>query len=128
MRGREAEFFKTKEGLRGGYGHIRCPNPECDYILFEVSKRFWHTHRIERALCPTCDHSASLIACLQSENDAGELIVRYWCRECEVCFEKTMTGVRKYCTGCHTHQNIYFTLSLASSDGIRGKQESAVET
>ena len=128
MCGNEVENFKAKEGLRGGYGPIRCPNPGCDFILFEASKRFWHTHRIERTLCPTCGHSASLIACLQSENDAGELMVRYWCRECNVCFERTMIGVRKYCTGCHTHQNIYFTLSLALSDGITGKQEAAIET
>ncbi|MEI7752274.1 MAG: hypothetical protein WCJ71_09330, partial [Candidatus Omnitrophota bacterium] len=83
MCGNEVENFKAAEGLRGGYGPIRCPNPKCDYILFEASKRFWHTHRIERPLCPTCGLSASLIACLQSENDAGELIFRYWCRECE---------------------------------------------
>ena len=124
----EAGIFKAKPGLRGGYGHIRCPNPECDYILFEASKRFWHTSRIERMLCPTCGHSASLIAFLQSENDAGELIVRYWCRKCDICFERTMIGVRKYCTGCHTYQNIYFTLSLALPGGIPGTQEAAVAT
>ena len=128
MCGRQVENFKAKEGLRGGYGHMRCPNPECDYILFEASRKFWHTQRIESMLCPTCGHTASLIACIQSENDAGELMVRYWCRKCETCFEKTMVGVRKYCTGCHTYQNIYFTLSLALPEGMPGRQESAIET
>ena len=124
----EAGISKAKSGLRGGYGHIRCPNPECDYILFEASKRIWHAGGIERMLCPTCGHSASLIACLQSENDAGALIVRYWCRKCEICFERTMIGVRKYCTGCHTYQNIYFPLSLPLPGGIPSIQETALET
>ena len=124
----EAGMFKTKAGLRGGYGHIRCPNPKCDYLLFEASKRYWQTSGIERMPCPTCGQSASLIACLQSENDAGELIVRYWCRKCELCFEKTMVGVRKYCTGCHTYQNIYFALSLALSAEIPDKQEATADT
>ena len=124
----EAEIFKARAGLRGGYGHIRCPNPGCDYILFEVSRRFWHTNRVEKMICPMCSHSASLIACLQAENDAGELIFRYWCCECESCFERTMIGVRKYCAGCHTYQNIYFTLSLALSDGIPNKQEVTAKT
>jgi len=124
----EAGILKAKSGLRGGYGHIRCPNPECDYILFEASKRLWHTGGIERMLCPTCGHSASFIACLQSENDAGALIVRYGCRKCELCFERTMVGVRKYCTGCHTYQNIYFPLSLPLPGGIPSIQETALET
>jgi hypothetical protein len=124
----EAGIFKAKAGLRGGYGHIRCPNPECDYILFEASKRFWQAGGIERMLCPTCGHPALFIACLQAENDAGALIVRYCCRKCEICFERTLVGVRKYCAGCHTYQNIYFPLSLALPSGIPDDQEAIAET
>ncbi len=118
------EPFKMKPGLRGGYGHVKCPNPGCEHILFEASKRFWHTNRVEKILCLGCGHSAFLIACLQSENDAGELIVRYWCRHCQKGFEKAMIGVRKYCAGCQTYQNIYFSLSLALSCEISDKKES----
>ena len=128
MCGNEVENFKAKAGLRRGFGYIRCPNPGCDYILFEASKRLWHPGGIEKVLCPTCGHLASFIACLQSENDAGALIVRYGCPKCETCFERTMVGVRKYCAGCHTHQNIYFTLSLALREGMPGRQEAAIET
>ncbi|MFH0986398.1 MAG: hypothetical protein V1882_12860 [Candidatus Omnitrophota bacterium] len=124
----ETESFKTRPGLRGGYGYVRCPNSECEHILFEVSKKFWHTNRIEKIPCPDCGRFAALFACLQSENDAGELIVRYWCRHCQKSFEKTMIGVRKYCSGCRTYQNIYFSLSLVLSGEIPGKQEAAAET
>ena len=124
----DVDALKAKAGLRSGFGYIRCPNPGCDYILFEASKRFWLTGRIEKMHCPTCGHSASFIACLQSESDAGALIVRYWCHKCELCFERTMIGVRKYCTGCHTYQNIYFPLPLAYPGDIKGKHEAAGET
>ena len=128
MGGTETGVLNAKAGLRRGFGYIRCPNPGCDYILFEASKRLWHTGGIEKMLCPTCGHSASFIACLQSENDAGALIVRYGCRKCELCFERTMVGVRKYCTGCHTYQNIYFPLSLPLPGGIPSAQETVAET
>jgi len=124
----ETGVLNAKAGLRRGFGYIRCSNPGCDHILFEASKRAWNTNRIERMLCPTCGHSTSLIAFLQSENDAGELIVRYWCCKCDICFERTMIGIRKYCTGCHTYQNIYFTLSLAISGEIPVYQATAAET
>lgn len=107
------EVFKPKPGLRQGYGTIRCPNPQCSYVLFEVSKRFWNTNHVEKMLCAKCEHPASLIACIQPEHEAGELIIRYWCQKCGVSFERTMAGIREYCRGCKTYQNIYFTLSMA---------------
>ena len=60
-----------------------------------------------------CARPATLIACLQTENDAGELLVRYWCPHCHVILERVMFGVREYCSGCKTYHNIYFGLSLA---------------
>jgi len=121
----EAGIFKAKPGLRGGYGYIRCPNPGCDHILFEVSKRFWYTNRIEKMPCPTCARTAFFVAFLQAEDDAGELVVRYWCRKCEISFERVLIGVRKYCAGCQTYQNIYFILSLPLSGGTLGAREAA---
>ena len=123
----ETGTLKVKAGLRRGYGYVRCPNPDCDYILFEASKRFWKPSGIERMRCGTCAHPALFIACLQSEQDAGVLIVRYWCRKCEQYFEKTMLGVRKYCMGCHTYQNIYFPLSQGLLDGNPGDQVAVAE-
>jgi len=108
-----AEGLKVKPGLRKGYGLMKCPKPGCEHVLCEMSKRFWYTGQVERIVCPKCGGSASLIACLQTENDAGELLVRYWCPHCHAIFERAMFGVREYCRGCQTYHNIYFGLSLS---------------
>jgi hypothetical protein len=104
--------FRPKPGLRGGYGKIRCPNPDCSHILFEASTRFWNTHQAEKVICPHCAHPASLFTFVQSENDAGELKAHYWCHRCNEGFDRIMIGIREYCRGCKTYQNIYFTLSM----------------
>ncbi|MDA9101156.1 hypothetical protein N9K06_00620 [Omnitrophica bacterium] len=109
----KSEVFKPKPGLRSGYGVVRCPNPECDYILFEASKKFWYTHQIGKMMCEKCETPASIIACLQPEDDAGELIIRYWCHHCGAGFQRTMIGVREYCNGCKTYQNIYFSMAMS---------------
>jgi hypothetical protein len=108
-----SETFQPKSGLRNGYGHVRCPNSGCEHILFEASKRFWFTNRIEQMVCVQCDRPASLIACVQADTDAGELIARYWCHRCGDGFERAMIGIREYCKGCKSYQNVYFTLSMA---------------
>ena len=108
-----AATFRTKSGLRNGYGLVRCPNSGCEHILFEASKRFWFTNRIEHMMCAQCDLSASLIVCVQAETDAGELIARYWCHRCGDGFERAMIGIRKYCKECKVYKNVYFTLSMA---------------
>jgi len=105
--------FQTKAGLRSGYGRVRCPNAGCEHVLFEASKRFWFTNRTEHMACNQCARPAALIACVQAETDAGELIARYWCHRCGDGFERAMIGIREYCKGCKTYQNVYFTLSMA---------------
>ena len=109
----QVETLKVKRGLREGYGLMRCPEPGCEHVLCEMSKRFWHTRQVEKIVCVKCGRPTSLIACLQTERNAGELLVRYWCPHCQIIFERAMFGVREYCSGCQTYHNIYFGLSLA---------------
>ena len=72
----QVETLKVKRGLREGYGLMRCPEPGCEHVLCEMSKRFWHTRQVEKIVCVKCGRSTSLIACLQTERNAGELLVR----------------------------------------------------
>ena len=59
------------------------------------------------------EDGTGIVQVSHSENDAGELLVRYWCPHCHAIFERAMFGVREYCRGCQTYHNIYFGLSLS---------------
>jgi len=108
----EKSLPKIKElDIKYEFGGIRCPEPECRQVLFEIEKSFLVVGP-DISLCLKCGSKTSLLMYSYSEAEPGKLIVRWHCPACKEEFDRKIPSIRKYCKGCKKFQQIFLSVLI----------------
>lgn len=134
MGAKDESSEKAKASKERLFTALRCPNPDCRQLLFEVDGGFW-TESLEKMPCRKCGQETIAELYSLAEDEPGKLTIRFWCKACMEDFDRSVPGIRKYCRGCKNYYVIFLSLLLGvahlvvtSRPGLGGRDAGASES